>query len=133
MNQLIIDGENAVLGRLASYVAKQTLSGKEIRIVNCDKIVIVGNEQSIIEDYKTRKARGGAGLAGPFFPFLPERIVKRTIRNMLSYKQERGRLALKRVKCYSGIPEEFKDKKMIKGKGKKGMTLAKLSDMMGGK
>ena len=33
--KLIIDANNAVMGRLASYVAKQAMLGKEIVIVNC--------------------------------------------------------------------------------------------------
>ena len=32
---------------------------------------------------------------------------------MLPHKQERGKLALKRIKCYKGIPDEFKDKESI--------------------
>ena len=39
--------------------------------------------------------------------------VKRTIRGMLPYKQERGRKALERVKCYIGAPEELDIKEMI--------------------
>jgi ribosomal protein L13 len=50
---------------------------------------------------------------------MPERIVKRTIRGMLSYKQKRGSDALKRIICYNQTPEEFKEvKKIISGKGK---------------
>ena len=43
----IIDGENAVMGRLASYVAKQALQGEEISIVNCNKVLITGNKKFI--------------------------------------------------------------------------------------
>lgn len=132
--QIIIDAENAVLGRLASFVAKQALQGKEIVIVNAEKAIIVGKEKSILENYKMRKALGRGHGRGPFFPTQSERIMKRTIRNMLPYKQTRGRQALKKIKCYKGIPKEFENKKMIKsGKGKRGMRLEKISKLLGGK
>ena len=121
MNELIIDANNASLGRLASYTAKQALLGKKIIIVNCEDIVILGKPKSIINEYQETRQKGGAGLHGPFFPKGPEKIVKRTIRGMLSYKQSRGREALKRVICYNKTPEEYKDsKKIIAGKEKKG-------------
>jgi len=40
----IIDGKGAVLGRLASYVAKESLKGEEIAVVNCDEIIITGTK-----------------------------------------------------------------------------------------
>ena len=43
----IIDGKNAVLGRLASFVAKEALKGEEIVIVNCDEIMITGNKKLV--------------------------------------------------------------------------------------
>ena len=50
-NVKVIDGENATLGRLASYVAKQALKGENIAILNCDKIIITGNKANIQEKY----------------------------------------------------------------------------------
>jgi large subunit ribosomal protein L13 len=131
--EIIINAENAVLGRLASFVAKKALLGKEIRIVNSEKAIVMGREENIVERYKKKRVVGGSGLKGPLYPSTPERILKRTIRNMLPYKQARGRQALKRVRCYIGIPEEFKDKKMIKSKrGKSGVSLDKISKMLSG-
>ena len=127
--KLVIDGKNAILGRLASYAAKQALLGKEISIVNCGDVVISGKPKSIMREYQEMRKKGGASLKGPFFPKYPERIVKRTVRGMLSYKQGRGRDALKKIKCYDGVPEEFEDeKKIIAGKEKKIKTL-KLKDL----
>lgn len=130
MKTIVIDGNNAILGRLSSYVAKQLLLGKEIAVVNSDKIVVSGKPKSIISEYKEMKQRGGASLKGPFFPRRPERILKRTIRGMLPHKRRRGDDALKKVKCYAGIPDEFKDvKKIVSGKEKnlKTISLKKLS------
>ena len=43
-NQIVIDATNATMGRLASYVAKQALLGKQIAIVNSEKAIITGNK-----------------------------------------------------------------------------------------
>ena len=43
----IIDGKGAVLGRLASNVAKEALGGEEIAILNCEEIIITGGKVSI--------------------------------------------------------------------------------------
>jgi large subunit ribosomal protein L13 len=106
--KIVINAENARLGRLASYAAKQALLGNDVFIVNCNAAVITGNRRSVIEEYKHKRQRGGSSLKGPHFPEHVERVVKRTIRGMLSYKQGRGLAAFKKIKCYSNIPEQFK-------------------------
>jgi len=121
---LVIDAKNATLGRLASYSAKRALMGKTIAIVNCNEALVVGKPKMIINEYKETRQRGGASLHGPFFPKSPERIVKRTIRGMLSYKQARGKEAFRRIKCYNEIPDEYKDaKRLADGKEKSGKTI----------
>ena len=130
----MIDAENAVLGRLARDVAKQALQGRKIDIVNSEKAIILGNRVDIIEKYRAKRARGGTGLKGPFFSSDPEKILKRTIRGMINYKEGRGRLAFKRVKCFVGIPKELEGKKIIKaGRGKTGISLDKISKTLKGK
>jgi large subunit ribosomal protein L13 len=127
--KIVVDGKNALLGRLASYVAKQSLLGKEISIVNCNEIVVSGKPKSVIGEYKEMRNKGGSSLKGPFFPKLPERIVKRTIRGMLSHRQGRGRDALKRIKCYNETPVEFENSKMIKSGKEKDIKKIKLKDL----
>ena len=130
--EIIINAENAVLGRLASYAAKQALLGKNIVIVNSEKAIIVCKEKDIVERYARKRARGGWGLSGPNFPSTPDRILKRTIRNMLPIRKRRGKEALKRVKCYLGLAG-FEGKKMIKsGKGKQGVSLERISKLLRG-
>ena len=36
----IIDGKGTILGRLASYAAKEALKGEEIVILNCNEVII---------------------------------------------------------------------------------------------
>ena len=111
MADYIIDASNLVLGRLASFAAKKTLLGENIKIVNCEKAVITGSKATVIAHYKRKRARG-TWSGGPHFPKSPEMVVKRTIRGMLPYKRERGREAFGRVRCYAGIPEELAGKKL---------------------
>lgn len=108
---IVIDANNAVLGRLASYVAKQSLLGNKVIVVNCNEAVITGRRAGIIEEYRESRARGGSSQKGPNFPKEAFRIVKRTVRGMLSYKQGRGEAALKRVICYNDIPKEYESSK----------------------
>jgi large subunit ribosomal protein L13 len=112
--EIIIDAADSVLGRLASFAAKQALLGKKIVVVNSEKALITGNKQSIIKDYKHKLAIGRAGaFKGPFFPRTEERIMRRTIRGMLPWKRTRGRSAYRNVRCYIGIPLEYESAKKI--------------------
>jgi len=108
---MIIDATNLILGRLASFAAKQALLGKKIDIVNCENAIITGNKKWIIARHK-QKRQMGYPLKGPFIKRMPERYVSRVIRGMLPYKQAKGRQAFEKIKCYIGIPEKFKDKKL---------------------
>ena len=117
----IIDGTNAVLGRLASFAAKQALFGEEIVIVNCEKVIITGSRQNTIEDLRDKRTKIGSGQKGPKISRIPYMIVKRAIRGMLSHRRSRGKEALARIMCYEGVPEKFKEAKMIHaGKEKHG-------------
>lgn len=107
----VIDGTNAVLGRLASHAAKQLLAGDSIAIVNAERIIITGNRQQLQQKYLERRRRGSP-QHGPFFPTQPHGIVKRTVRGMLPYKTHRGREAFKRLRVYTAVPATLKDADM---------------------
>ena len=40
---VVIDAENAVVGRLASRVAKLALMGEDVLVVNAEKAIMTGN------------------------------------------------------------------------------------------
>ena len=106
-----VDGKAAVLGRLASSVAKELLKGNEVVIANADKIIITGNPKKILGMYLQRRRRGD--FHGPFFPKQPELIVRRAIRGMLPYKTKKGTAAYKRLRVYTNVPEDIKEMKSI--------------------
>ena len=100
---MIIDAKDLILGRLASFSAKQALLGEEVVIINVEKAVISGTKENVLAKYLWRDNLGEP-FAGPFMPKVPMKFVKRVIRGMLSYKKGRGKEAFKRIKCYPGNP-----------------------------
>ncbi|KAF5029922.1 50S ribosomal protein L13 [anaerobic digester metagenome] len=104
----VIDAKGLILGRLASSVAKQLLSGDEkVYIINAEKAIISGSRAATLREYRETRDRGAMEF-GPYFPKRPDRILKRTIRGMLPYKRARGRDAMSRLKVYVGVPYELK-------------------------
>ncbi|MEK6935505.1 MAG: 50S ribosomal protein L13 [Nanoarchaeota archaeon] len=132
MERIIVDGENAIFGRLCSFVAKKALEGNEIVVVNSEKTIITGNKIDIIKKRRELIAKGGSARKGPFFPRISYQILKRCIRGMLpDYSRGIGKAALENIKCYNGIPTEFENQTMIKlGKAKplKYLELRELSE-----
>ena len=116
----IVDGQETILGRLASNVAKMALQGEEVAVVNCEKIIITGSRKNIEAEFFDKRHRHGHSQKGPSPSKLGERMVKRSIRGMLpNHRMGRGRVAWKKIKCYTGIPTEFEGKKMKKIKSDK--------------
>jgi large subunit ribosomal protein L13 len=103
---IFIDADGAVLGRLASEVAKRILNGEDITVVNAEKAVITGSRENVMAQYKLMRFVGST-RKGPFFPRMPDRILRRTVRGMLPFNQYRGRAAYKRLKVYIGVPAEL--------------------------
>ncbi len=108
---IIIDAKDLIVGRFATYAAKQALLGEEIAVVNCEKAYITGTRQHVLDEFK-RKRSMGTWATGPFYHRQPDRLVRRMIRGMLPHKQEKGRLAYQRIMCYIGVPYQFKEQKM---------------------
>lgn len=107
---MIINAENLVVGRIATVAAKRALLGEKVDIINCEKAVITGSRADIFKKFKAKLDRG-IPLKGPYYPKRADMMVRRMVRGMLPYKKERGARAYKRIMCYLGTPEDFKDKK----------------------
>ncbi len=112
---IVIDATDLIMGRLASYTAKKLLSGYRVVIVNAEKAVITGNKKAIIQRYKNKLQIRTASnpRRGPFQPRMPDRILRRTVRGMLPFKQAKGRDAYHRLKVYIGVPEQYENKEKI--------------------
>ena len=107
----IINADGLIIGRMASIIAKRLLNGEEIVIVNAEKAVLSGKRKSKVKEAK-EFLEVGSPEKGPFHYRRPDRIVRRTVRGMLPYKQPKGKQAYKRLKVFIGIPAELKDQKM---------------------
>ncbi|MCK4896359.1 MAG: 50S ribosomal protein L13 [Candidatus Heimdallarchaeota archaeon] len=116
--KIIIDADNAILGRLCSEVAKHLLDGYAVNIVNCENAIISGKRHSVLNEYRAmHKIHTHTNpRRGPFHPKRPDRLVRRTVRGMLPWKKSKGRKAYHRLLTYIGIPEEFSSLEIIKPK-----------------
>merc|ERR1711936_1441023 len=104
--ELVIDAKNHLVGRLASSVAKELLSGQAIVIVRAEQSVLSGG-------YYRNKAKLDSRLRltcaynpknGPFVFRSPEGLLYRAIRGMIPRKTKRGEQALERLQIFSGMP-----------------------------
>lgn len=109
----VIDATDTVMGRLASYVAKRLLEGEEIVIINAEKAIITGNKKDIMEKYFIRR-RVGSQRKGPYYPRMPDRILRRCVKGMLPYKKPSGKSAYKRLKVFIGVPRKYENEDAIK-------------------
>ena len=112
MAELYVDGSDHILGRMAARVAKSLLKGDNIFIVNAENVVVSGNPKATFNFFREKISRGDP-YHGPFYPNMPDRIVRRVVRTMLP-KNAKGRAALKRLKVFLSVPEELQSKKFIK-------------------
>ena len=107
-----IDAADSIIGRVATVAAKAALLGDTVKVLNCEKAVVSGSRKNVLADAHTKAERIGQPTQGPHVPRVVDRYVRRIITRMLPREKKRGRDAVKRVLCYTGIPEEFKDKKL---------------------
>jgi large subunit ribosomal protein L13 len=107
-----VNADGLILGRMASKVAKRLLNGEEVIILNAEKAIISGKKKSKVAEAK-QFLEVGAPERGPFHYRRPDRIVKKTVRGMVPISQPKGKIALKRLKVYMGVPEDFKNQQTI--------------------
>ncbi len=130
---IVVDAAGGALGRVASYAAKAALLNNKVIIVNCNGALITGQKANIMASYHQTRIRGGTAQRGPYFSKTPEKIMKRTVRGMLPYRQGRGLDALKRVICYNDVPKEFENVKkesMAKELKTKAIKLSEVSRLL---
>ncbi|MBI4210193.1 MAG: 50S ribosomal protein L13 [Candidatus Diapherotrites archaeon] len=138
---IVIDGSNAILGRLATNVAKRLLKRKHVHIINAEKMVITGTPDGIMPKFRTRMEISPKGNPhkGPKYSRMPDRIVRRAIRGMLPWKSPSGKAAFKNLRVHIGVPEELGGKQAEKieaaaSRHEKGfMTIGEISRMLGAK
>ena len=114
---VVINAENARVGRLGTHVAKELLKGNEVHIINAEKAIISGNPKDIHAKYLEKRSYQYKGNPdkSPKWPKVPHLFVRRLIRGMLPRKKARGRNAYRKLRVYVGAPELVKGEvKVIK-------------------
>ncbi|MEM4272330.1 MAG: 50S ribosomal protein L13 [Candidatus Bilamarchaeaceae archaeon] len=107
---IVVDAENARLGRVSAFVAKKLLQGEEVHIINAENAIISGNPLDTIAKYQQRRRLRYKGdpERSPYWPKVPYLFVKRLVRGMLPRKKPSGRAAHGRLKVHEGKPAEIK-------------------------
>ena len=101
------------MGRLASTVADLLLKAAredrddKVIIINSEKAIVSGRPRSVLNTYQA-KYKLNHPRKGPFFPRMPDMIMKRTVRGMLPYQRKSsGRRALRNLRVEIGCPSHL--------------------------
>ncbi|MCP8307635.1 MAG: 50S ribosomal protein L13 [archaeon] len=107
---IVVDAEGHIAGRLSSYIAKSLLRGNKVIVVNAEKALLSGSKSSIINEYLKKLEIGSVinPRHGPFHPRRPDTILTKMVRGMLPKRKAKGLEALKRLRVYVGIPDQYK-------------------------
>lgn len=122
----VVDGQDVVLGRLASQVAtilrgkhKPEFSphldfGDHVIVVNAEKIKITGNKASNKEYTSYTGYPGGIkrSVLGKRFQEKPERIIHQAVKGMLP-KNRLGRKLIKKLRVYRGADHPHEAQKPV--------------------
>lgn len=138
---MIINAEGLVAGRLASKVAKETIKGETVVIVNASKVILVGKETAILPKFKQRveaKVKSNPHY-GPKYDRIPSKMLRKMIKGMLPNKKRTSERLLKQIKVYNEVPKNFNlDKvetleKLKFNQRNESMTLEEVAKKLGGK
>lgn len=113
--EVVIDGRGHLLGRLASYVAKDLLNGQRIVVVRVEEILRSGSlyrnkmyrQVTMSRHINTNPRKGFKHWKAP------SRIFWKVVRGMLPHKEAVGANALGRLRVFEGIPFPYDQKKRV--------------------
>ncbi|NOZ89477.1 MAG: 50S ribosomal protein L13 [Crenarchaeota archaeon] len=102
---------------MAAEVAKRLLEGYRVYIFNAEKAVVSGDPLMVIRSYRVwfqMYVHVNPYKWAPHRPRSPVTIVKKAVLGMLPRSKQRGREAARRLRVYIGVPDEFKDKQLVR-------------------
>lgn len=113
--EIVIDGRGHLIGRLASKVAKEILSGQRVVVVRCELLLRSGSlfRNKLKYHEFLRKGMNTNPRRGQFHFRAPSRIFWRVVRGMLPHKSPKGAAALGRLKVFDGIPYPYDQKRRM--------------------
>ncbi|MCG2881866.1 MAG: 50S ribosomal protein L13 [Acidilobus sp.] len=110
--EVVIDGEGAILGRMASLIAKLLLEGHRVVVVNAEKVAVSGDPSRLIKFYRDTVLGVRSHYSHkwrPKRPRSPQRLVIKAVHGMLP-KNKKGEDALSRLRVFVGMPKEYAEK-----------------------
>ncbi len=129
-NWVVIDARGAVVGRLASYIAKRLRgkhradftphidTGDHVIVINADKVMFTGNKRRDKTYYRHTGYPGGIKsttaeeiLSGRF----PERALQLAVKRMMPKESSLARKQLSKLRVYGGAdhPHEAQDPETV--------------------
>merc|ERR1711991_950683 len=113
---IVVDARGHLLGRLASIVAKELLSGQQVVVVRCEEIEVSGSfiRNKLKWQAFRHKRTATNPTHGPFHFKAPSKFFWRSVRGMVPHKTARGTAAMGRLKVFDGVPAPYdKMKRMV--------------------
>ena len=106
---LIIDANNAIVGKLSALVAKTALEGNTVKVINSEKAIMTGNREFIVQRYYNKRLQKNKANPEESFKLSrrPDLFLKKIIKGMLPKHNRKGSDAEKRIICYYGNPENL--------------------------
>ena len=84
-------------------------------IINAENAIVTGSRDRVLANYD-QKYKLNHPRKGPFFPRMPDMILKRTVRGMLPYqKKSSGRQAVKDLRVMIGTPSNLEGEDLPEG------------------
>jgi large subunit ribosomal protein L13 len=104
-----VDATGQIAGRMCSNVAKLLLNGDRVIVVNAEKTLISGQRGSVMRSWLEylKIASVVHPKHGPFHTRTPDGIITKMVRGMLPRRRPKGATALKRLRVYVGVPEQY--------------------------
>jgi len=112
----VVCARGHLLGRLASIVAKELLSGQHVVVVRTEELNVSGNHfRNKLKwlERSNRKSNTNPRRGGSWTLRAPSRMFWRSVRGMLPHKTAKGAEALARLKVFEGIPAPFDKMKRV--------------------
>ncbi|AFZ81183.1 60S ribosomal protein L13, putative [Theileria equi strain WA] len=113
---VVVDCKGHLMGRLASIVAKELLSGQKVVCVRCEEINVSGSlYRNKLKYQRFLRLRTNTNPRhGPFHLRSPSKMFARVVRGMIPHKTKRGAAALANLKTFEGVPSPYdKVKKQV--------------------
>merc|ERR1719329_613615 len=95
--QVVVDAKQHMMGKLASVVAKELLSGQRVVVVRAEEIVCSGalhRKKMQYSEWLKLKSNTNPRHGGPYHFKTPAKFFWRVVRGMVRHKTPRGTAAL---------------------------------------